>query len=109
MIAAAFGDWNVSSHSAKNRTPLAANDSGTSVDGETRRAARALSATRMSDNTAVATTAAGRAVKSSDARKSASRTALPPTNCAITAPEHSIAVSIDRDAEREGVMPFEKP
>ena len=51
----------------------------------------------------MAITIAGSAVKFSEARKSASRVALPATNCAVTAPAQTIAVIIEREDWREGV------
>ena len=48
------------------------------------------------EHTDVAISIAGSAVKSSEVRNSASRVALPPTNCAITAAAQIIVVAIDR-------------
>src|SRR4051812_15212142 len=85
-----------------------ANDAGTSRAGVNRLAARELAATSAIEKTDVAITIVGSAVKSSDARNSASRVALPPMNCAVTAPAQIIAVTIEPDGKPErGVMPRE--
>ena len=53
-------------------------------------------ATSRSEQTDVAISIAGSAVKSSEVRNSASRVALPPTNCAVTAAAQIIVVTMDR-------------
>src|SRR5688572_4871635 len=90
--AASFGASGSSTQSARNRAALMANAIGMSVPGAMRRTPRELNATRRIENAAVATTIAGRAVTSRLARKRVSRAALPATNCAPTAPAHTIAV-----------------
>src|SRR6185436_11404359 len=54
----------------------------------------------MIETADVAMTIVGSAVKPREARNSASRVALPPTNCAVTAPAPSMAVTIELGWER---------
>ena len=93
-----------SSHSARKSTPLTPKYAGTSVPGETRRAALAWIATSTIDEIEVAMSIAGSAVTSTALRNRASRVALPPTNCAVTAAAQSIAVSIEREVELDRVI-----
>ena len=79
-----------------NRIALATNDAGTRTSGRIDRAARTFAATRRMENTEVAMSIAGSAVKSSEVRNSASRVALPLTNWALTAAAQSMAVIIGR-------------
>ncbi len=80
--------------SATNNRPLATKRLGTSVAGAMRRAILELMPTRTSEQTDVAISIAGRAVKSSDVRNRASRVAFPLMNWAVTAAAHNIAVNI---------------
>ena len=63
------------------------------MPGAIRWAQRAFSATSRIEQADVAMSIAGSAVKSSEVRNSASRVALPATNCAVTAAAQSVAVS----------------
>ena len=97
MTAVADGDSDLASHSPRNSTPLATNEAGTSLDGAILPASRACTATRRIDDTDVAMSIVGSAVKAKEVRKSASRVAFPPTNCAVTAAAQSMAISIGRE------------
>src|SRR5262245_16885441 len=86
--AVASGACDLTAHSIRNNTPLATNVTGTHVPGPARRAALALATT---------SSIVGSAAMSWEVRKSASRTALPLTNWAVTAAAPSIAATTDRD------------
>ena len=96
MTAVAAGAVDRMIHSPRNSAPLTTNDDGTSLDGATRLASRAYAMTRRMEHTELAIIIAGSVVKSSEVRNSASRVALPLTNCAVTAAEQSIAIAIVR-------------
>ncbi len=70
---------------------LTMNAMGTNLAGDSRVTILALTPTMANDTTAAATTMAESDVTSRWARKSASRSALPPTNCAVTAAAASMA------------------
>ena len=102
---ASFGDENVSSHSAIRRTELTANAQGTNLAGESRVTPFAFTATSTIEKIDVAMTIAGSEVTSIWARNSASRAALPPTNCEETAPAQMIAVTTaDPDCDCEEML-----
>ena len=84
------------SHSQTNSRPLTTNAAGTTVAGAILAAHRAWTATSTIEHTDVAINIAGSALKSSEVRNNASRVALPPTNWAVTAAAHAIAVRIER-------------
>jgi hypothetical protein len=91
----------VRNHDANKSAALIAKATGTKVAGDNRRKPRELTKTRKIENAAVAATMAGRVVTSRLARYNASRVALPAMNCALTAPEHTIAV-VRAESERGG-------
>ena len=86
----------LTSHSAMNNRPLATKATGTNVAGGTWAAHRAWAATSKIEHTDVAISIVGSAVKSIEVRNSASRVALPLTNCAVTAAAQNIAVRVER-------------
>ncbi len=92
-MAAARGAVFVSIHSATSRTALMANAHGTNLAGDRRETPLAFTATSVMEKMEVAMTIAGSEVTSSSARNSASRAALPATNCAVTRPAQMMAVS----------------
>src|SRR6187401_3544967 len=80
-------------HSKTSRTALTANAHGTNPAGESRETPFAFTATSAMEKIDVAMTIAGSEVTSIWARNSASRAALPPTNCEETRPAQMIAVN----------------
>src|SRR4051812_48801983 len=96
-MATAIGACDRASASIRNRTPLATNEAGTHRDGGTRREALGLAITSTIEHSDVASSIAGRAVRSSEVRNSASLTALPLTNCAVTAVAPTIAATTGLD------------
>jgi hypothetical protein len=84
------------SHSPTNNAPLTMKDVVTSVAGGIRRERRPCRATSRIEQSDVAMSIVGRAVKPSEVRKSASRVALPLTNCAVKAAAHREAVIRER-------------
>src|SRR5438093_4786382 len=110
MTAAVRGAEDVSSHSTINSTALKANDAGTSRPGEILVAHFEFAVTSRTDISDVAITIFGIAVNPREARRSVSRVALPPTNWAVIAPAHTIAVAIERDEDERGrLMTLEWP
>ena len=96
----------------RRRSPSGAWDRSTTREGTARRWRRTsrdqragpalprgprMATTSTIEQTEVASSIAGSAVKSSEVRNSASRMALPVTNCAVTAAALSIAATTDRD------------
>ena len=71
--------------SATNSSPLSTKEAGTSTGGASRRPARACIETSTIEQIAVTTSMTGRNVTSWEVRNNASRVALPPTYCAVTA------------------------
>src|SRR5262245_31903247 len=102
-MAAEDGARDVSSHSPRKNRPLRADVAGTSTAGRIHWPPREVRPTRTIDTIDAATSIVGSAVKSSDARNSASRVAFPLTSCAVTTAAQAIAVAIERE------LPFMRP
>src|SRR3954447_4976635 len=96
-IATATGACARSSDSVTKRTPLETTQAGTNVVGRRRGAALALEMTSTIEHSEVASSIDGSAVRSSEVRNNASRTALPLTNCAVTAAARIIAATTGLD------------
>ena len=97
MTAVVDGAADRLSHSARNSTPLTMNDAGTRTAGAILAPQRAWAATSSREHAEVAMSIIGSVVTASEVRNSASRVALPPTNCAVTEAAQSIAIIIERD------------
>ena len=97
MTAVVDGACDRTIHSIRNSAPLTAKDAGTRAAGAIRRAVLALAMTIRIEHSEGAISIAGNADRSSDVRNSASRTAFPLTNWAVTAAAPIIAGTTDAD------------
>jgi hypothetical protein len=85
------------------RRALARNDTGTRTAGLTRHDHLADAPTSRIEKIEVAMSIIGSDAAPSDVRNNASRVALPPMNCAVTAAAQPIAISVERDRDRMSV------
>src|SRR5678809_1382716 len=95
-MAVADGACDRKANSSRFMNALTTNNAGTNTAGLRRLDHLVDSATSRIDTIDVPMSIIGSALTLRDVRKRASRVALPPTNSAVTAAAHHIAMTVDR-------------